>query len=231
MGQQPLLRRVPLGLCLGVYIAGVVYSPWGQRSGAHINPAVTWTFFRLGKIELWDALFYTLAQFAGAIFAAQLMKAMIGRWYAHPLVNYTVTMPGRGERAVELAFMAEFIISFVLMFVVLVAVNSERLEKLAGAFAGLLVAIYLIVETPYSGMSMNPARSFGSYLAARQWPAWWIYFTAPPLAMLLAGEVYRWFRRGRMTGCAKLYHCRDKPCLFCDHKEGPQYPVEEAAAQ
>jgi aquaporin Z len=230
MGQQPLLRRVPLGLCLGAYIAGVVYSPWGQRSGAHINPAVTWTFFRLGKIELWDALHYTLAQFAGAVFAAQLVKAMLGRWYAHPSVNYTVTMPGRGATGTELAFMAEFIISFVLMFVVLLAVNSERLEKLAGLFAGLLVAVYLIVETPYSGMSMNPARSFGSALAARQWPSWWIYFTAPPLAMLLAGEVYRRLRRDQMTGCAKLCHARDKPCIFCDHKEGPQYPVEEAAA-
>lgn len=230
MGQQPWLRRVPLGLCLGVYIAGVIYSPWGQRSGAHINPAVTWTFFRLGKIELWDALFYTLAQFAGAVFASQLMKATLGRWYAHPSVNYTVTMPGRGATGTELAFVSEFIISFVLMFVVLLAVNSGRLEKLAGAFAGLLVGVYLIVETPYSGMSMNPARSFGSAFAAQQWSALWIYFTAPPLAMLLAGEAYRRLRRGQIIGCAKLYHCRDKACIFCDRKEGPQYPVEEAAA-
>ncbi len=229
--QPPLLRRVPLGLCMGAYIAGVVYSPWGQRSGAHINPAVTWTFFRLGKIKLWDALFYTLAQFAGAILAAQLMKAMLREWYAHPSVNYTVTVPGRETIGTELAFVAEFIISFVLMFVMLVAINSERLEKLAGLFAGLLIGVYLIVEAPFSGMSLNPARTFGSALAAGQWSGWWIYFTAPPLAMLLAGEVYRRLSKGQMKGCAKLYHCQDKHCIFCDHKEGPKYPVEEAAVR
>jgi aquaporin Z len=228
---SPLLRRVPLGVCMGAYIAGIIYSPWGQRSGTHINPAVTWTFFRLGKIKLQDALFYTLAQFAGAVCAAQLMKAMLGGWYAHPAVNYTVTGPGPGAAGTELAFVAEFIISFLLMFVMLFAINSERLEKLAGLFAGFLIMLYLIFETPYSGMSMNPARSFGSALAGWQWSKWWLYFTAPPLAMLLAGELYRRLKRGHLKGCAKFYHSRDKPCIFSDHKEGPQYPVEEAAAR
>jgi aquaporin Z len=230
-GLSPLLRRVPLGLCMGVYIAGVVYSPWGKRSGTHINPSVTWAFYSLGKIKLRDALLYTLAQFAGAIFAARLMKAMLGEWYAHPSVNYTATVPGREVIGTELAFVAEFVISFLLMLVMLVAINSERLEKLAGLFAGILIGVYLIVEAPFSGMSMNPARTFGSALAAQQWSDWWVYFTAPPLAMLLAGAVYRRLRRGQMKGCAKLYHSRDQPCIFCDHKEGPQYPVNEAAAQ
>ena len=226
-----LLRRVPLGLCMGAYIAGISYSPWGQRSGSHINPSVTWTFFSLGKIKLRDALFYTLAQFAGAIFAAQLMKAMLGEWYAHPSVNYTATVPGREVIGTELAFVAEALISFGLMFVMLIAINSERLEKLAGLFVGLLVGVYLVVESPFSGMSMNPARTFGSALTAGQWSDWWVYFTAPPLAMLLAGKVYRRLRRGQMEGCAKLYHSQDKPCIFCDHKESPQYPVKETAAQ
>lgn len=228
---SPLLRRVPLGLCMGAYIAGIIYSPWGQRSGAHINPSVTWTFFSLGKIKLRDALLYTLAQFAGAIFAAQLLKATLGQWYAHPSVNYSVTAPGREVIGTELALVAEFVISFLLMLVMLVAINSERLEKLTGLFAGLLIGVYLILEAPFSGMSMNPARTFGSALAARQWPDWWVYFTAPPLAMLLAGAVYRRLRRGRLKGCAKLYHSRNKPCIFCGHKEGPQYPVEEPATR
>jgi len=49
-----------------------------------------------------------------------------------------------------------------------------------------LVATYIILESPLSGMSMNPARSFGSAVAARLWTGLWIYFTAPPLGMLLA---------------------------------------------
>ncbi|HZH30689.1 MAG TPA: aquaporin [Pyrinomonadaceae bacterium] len=225
----PLLRRVPLGLVMGAYIAGIIYSPWGKRSGAHINPSVTWAFYSLGKIKLRDALLYTLAQFTGAICAAQLLKVTLGRWYSHPSVNYTATMPGREVIGTELAFAAEFVISFLMMLVMLIAINSERLEKLAGLFAGLLIGIYLIVEAPFSGMSMNPARTFGSALAARQWSDWWVYFTAPPLAMLLAGAVYRRLRRGQLKGCAKLYHSKNQPCIFCEHKESPHYPVEESA--
>ncbi len=230
MGQSAVLRRVPLGLAMGAYIAGLIYSPWGQRSGAHINPAVTWSFYRLGKIKLWDAVFYTLAQFAGAIISAQLMKALLDQPFAHPSVNYAMTLPKAGQYGTLDAFVAEFIISFILMLVVLIAINSQRLEKLAGLFIGVLLAIYLLVETPYSGMSLNPARTFGSALAARHWTDLWVYFTAPPLAMLLAAELFRRLKKGPLRACAKLRHCDGQRCIFCDHKEGPQYPVEEAAA-
>jgi len=229
MGQSAVLRRVPLGLAMGAYSAGFVYTPWGRRSGAHMNPAVTWSFYRLGKVKLWDAVFYTLAHFAGAIATAQLLKAMLGQAFAHPLVNYATTLPKPGEHGTLDAFIAEFIISFILMLLLLFVINSRRLEKFAGLFVGLLIGIYLIVETPYSGMSLNPARTFGSALAARHWTDLWVYFTAPPLAMLLAAEVFRRVKKGELRACAKLRHCDDRHCIFCDHKEGPRYPVEEAA--
>jgi len=229
MGRQPLLRRVPLGLVMGAYIAAVVYSPWGKRSGAHINPAVTLAFFWLGKIKRWDALFYVFAQFTGAIIAGQLMTVALGKLYAHPSIHYSTTVPGAGAHATASAFTAEFIISFILMFVVLVAINSKHLERFAGLLAGLLIAIYLIVETPYSGMSLNPARAFGSAFAAGHWMDLWIYFTAPPLGMLLAAAAYSWLRKGQQTGCAKLHHSNDQRCIFCDHKAAPNYPDETAA--
>ena len=166
MGQSPLLRRVPLGLGMGAYIAAVIYSPWGKQSGAHINPAVTLTFWRLGKIKSWDAIFYAFAQFAGATLAALLMTVVLGKYYAHPSIKYTATTPGPGANGTQLAFIAEFIISFILMLVLLLVINSKQLERLAGLFAGSLIAVYLIFETPYSGMSLNPARSFGSAFAA-----------------------------------------------------------------
>lgn len=61
-----LLRRLLMGISMGLTSIAIVYSPWGKQSGAHINPSVTLTFFRLGKIAKWDALFYALAQFVGA---------------------------------------------------------------------------------------------------------------------------------------------------------------------
>ncbi len=213
MMDSPLLRRVPLGVVMGTYIALLTYSPIGKRSGAHINPAVTVAFFRLGKIKGWDALFYILAQFAGAIAAAQLMKAILGKLYAHPSIHYVSTIPGPNEQGSEIAFLAEFVISFILMIVVLVAVSSERWEKLTGLIVGLLIAIYLVVETPYSGMSLNPARSFGSAVAGNHWMDLWIYFVSPVLAMLLAAESFRWLKA---VWAHKAWR-----------KESPLYPVEQ----
>jgi len=193
LGDYPMWRRVPLGIILGAYITGVVYL-FGKRSGAHINPAVTWAFFRLGKIGFTDAVFYTLAQFAGAVAAAQITKLALGDFYADPPIRYVVTEPAKWDMSGAAAFGAEFFISFVLMLACLVAANSRRLEKLVAPITGFLIAVYLIVETPYSGMSLNPARSFGSALAANEWRYWWIYFIAPPLAMLLASEVFMWLK-------------------------------------
>ena len=189
LGDHPMLRRVPLGIILGGYITGVIYL-FGRRSGAHINPAVTWAFYRLGKIGFADSLFYTLAQFAGAITAAQIMKFALGDFYADPPIRYVVTEPAKWDESGAAAFAAEFFISFVLMLVCLVTANSSRLKKFLAPVVGFLIALYLIVETPYSGMSLNPARSFGSALAANEWRYLWIYFVAPTLAMLAAAEIF-----------------------------------------
>lgn len=89
-----------------------------------------------------------------------------------------------------MAFAAEFAMCFALMLVLLWAVNRPHLERWAGAMPGALVAVYLAVETPLSGMSLNPARTFGSTLAAGEWKDYWVYLLAPPLAMLAAAELY-----------------------------------------
>ena len=63
--------------------------------------------------------------------------------------------------------------------------------KYAGLLLAALIGLYIAIESPLSGMSLNPARSFGSALLAGQWHGIWLYFVAPPMAMLLAAEVYR----------------------------------------
>ncbi|MEJ7638542.1 MAG: aquaporin [Singulisphaera sp.] len=124
----------------------IVYSPWGQRSGAHINPAVTWSFYRLGKIDAWDAVFYTTFQFLGAMLAPVLLLWAIGEPFVHEKVKFATTQPGPAGAMV--AFLAEFVISFMLMLVLLLAINSERWEKAAGAFAAALIALYIAFESP-----------------------------------------------------------------------------------
>ena len=186
--ENAIWRRVPLGILMGAYVALVVRL-FGEKSGAHVNPATTWAFYRLGKINFADACFYTLAQFAGAIAAALFLKLALGIWFAHPLIDYGITKPKSPHDSIE-ALIAEFIISFVLIFVVLIVIGSERLEKYAAVITGVLIALYLIFESPFSGMSLNPARSFAAALAGNEWEHLWIYIVAPSAAMLLAAEVY-----------------------------------------
>ena len=207
-----LLRRLMMGMAMGSTAIAIIFSPLGQRSGAHFNPSVTWTFFRLGKIDAWDAAFYTLFQFVGGIAGVLLASLALGELIGHQSVNYAATLPGpQGPIA---AFMAEIVISFILMSVVLTVSNTKRFGRWTGLFAAALVAIYITIESPISGMSMNPARTFGSAFGANVWLSIWIYFVAPPLGMLAAAEAYQRLNDGRAILCAKLHHHNNKRCIF-----------------
>jgi aquaporin Z len=214
---DPLVRRLLMGMAMGLTAVGIIYSPWGQQSGAHINPAVTLTFLRLGKIAPWDAAFYVAAQFAGGTAGVLLVLAVIGDGFARPPVSYVATVPG--PAGVGIALLAEVAISFGLMTMILIATNTARLMRFTGLFAGLLVALYITVEAPLSGMSMNPARTVASALPGHLWHAAWIYFVGPTTGMLLAVEVYRRVRRAPAVICAKLNHHTHRRCIFCGYQE------------
>ena len=211
-------QRLLMGAAMGLTAITIIYSPWGKRSGAHTNPATTLTFFRLGKIKPWDALFYIMAQFAGAIIGVLISILILGMLVADPSVNYVATIPG--SPGPFIAFMAEVTISFILMTVVLTVSNTPGIDRWTGLFAGVLVMIYITLESPISGMSMNPARTFASAISGGVWTGLWIYFTAPPLGMLLAAEAYTHFRGGRAgVACAKLHHRNNQRCIFrCEYK-------------
>jgi aquaporin Z len=212
------LRRLLMGVSMGLTAIAIIYSPWGKRSGAHINPSVTVTFFRLGKIKFWDAFFYLAAQFSGAILGVYLVAQFFGRQVSDPAVRYVVTTPGMQGAGV--ALVAEFVIAVGMMSIVLHFSNHDRLSGYTGAFVGLLVATYITLEAPFSGMSMNPARTMGSAVPAMIWDGLWIYLTAPPLGMLFAAEVYLWRRGRQAVKCCKLHHDNDKRCIFCGANGG-----------
>jgi aquaporin Z len=212
------LRRVLIGVAMGATAIGIIYSPIGQRSGAHFNPSVTLTFWRLGKIESWDAFFYAIAHFLGGTLGVIFSAIILGAIIADPTVNYAVTTPG--PEGVQVAFLAEAFISFLQMTLVLNVSNAQKLARFTGVFAGVMVATYIAIEAPYSGMSMNPARTFASAFPAQLWTAWWIYFTAPPLGMLLAAELYLYQHSIHKVFCAKLHHHNEKRCIFrCNYLE------------
>lgn len=208
-----ILRRFFMGLAMGATAVVIIYSPWGKQSGAHINPATTLAFFRLGKVKRSDTAFYIASQFLGGLLGALAASAALSRWASHPSVNYVVTAPG--SFGAVAAFGAETLIAFLLMTAILHVSNNSRLHKFTGLCAGALIAVYITFEAPISGMSMNPARSFASAVPARRWADLWIYFTAPPIGMLSAAELF--FRLGGPARalCAKLHHQNNKRCIFC----------------
>ena len=209
-------RRAVMGVVMGLTAIALIYSPFGRRSGAHFNPATTLTFWWLGKIATPDALAYVIAQVVGGVTGVVVASIALGAALADPAVNYVVTQPGAAGSAA--AFVAEVVISFVLMSAVLGVSNSPRLAPFTGLVAGVLVTLYITVEAPLSGMSMNPARSVASAAPAQSWSALWIYLAAPPLGMLLAAETY--VRRAGLVYCAKLHHDDASRCIFrCRHAE------------
>lgn len=217
-GRDPVLVRFAMGLAMGTTAVAMIYSPWGRRSGGHFNPATTLAFYRLGKIAGADAAWYIVAQCAGGIAGVLAARALLGPVFSGPLVQSVVTVPGVAGAWVALA--GEVAISFVLMSVVLLVSNSERLALFTGLCAGALVAVYITFEAPLSGMSMNPARSLASALPSGIWNAFWVYLVAPPLGMLAAAELYsRSHRHG--PKCAKLCHDARHRCIFrcgyCSH--------------
>ena len=207
------VRRFLIGLAMGATAIVLIYSPWGKQSGAHFNPATTLTFWWLGKVKPRDAAWYVTAQFVGGAAGVLIARAFLGSSLADPTTNFAVTVPGAAGTTT--AFVAELGISFVLMTVILRVSNHTPWAPYTGLFAGALVALYITFEAPLSGMSMNPAPTFGSAIVAGNWTAAWLYFVAPPLGMLAAAALYVWRRGPGAVACAKLHHQNDKRCIHC----------------
>ncbi|MBV9724401.1 MAG: aquaporin [Gammaproteobacteria bacterium] len=225
---DPMWRQGVGGIAMGLTAIALIHSPWGKRSGAHMNPAVTLTFLRLGKIRPWDALFFVIAQVVGGASGVLLVAALAGHAFSDPPVSYAATLPGSSGPAA--AFVAEFVISAVLMLTVLSLTATARLAPYTGLIVGGLVALYITFESPLSGMSMNPARSLASAAPGMLWHHLWIYLTAPLLGMLSGAQLFLMVAGARRVLCAKLLHPLGVACIHCGY-EPPQAAHERSAAE
>jgi glycerol uptake facilitator protein len=182
----------------GLVTAGMV-SGLGHVSGAHLNPAITigsWVTKRLGTLP---ALFYCVAQLAGAAAAAYLLSAILPEpaWRsvslgATDLVPDFTRMHG---------MLLEGVATFFLVFVYFAsALDAEGTFRKFGAFAvGLTVTAGVLLSQPFTGASMNPARTFGPALAAHHWVNHGVYWVGPLFGGLLAAVACeRLFARNRL---------------------------------
>jgi aquaporin Z len=206
--KEPFAKNALVALLfVPVMLFGIVDSPWGKRTGAHINPAVTLAFWRLGKIGQGDALFYILFQFLGGLGIIAAMRLVLGGWFTHPAVDMNASKPGAEGPWVALG--VEFAITFGLMALLLWGSNDPKLEKTLGKMVSGLIGLYLLFAVPFSGMSLNPARSLGTGVWTSDRPSILIYFVAPIFATLLCAELYR--------------------RIWPERMEGPHYPPEAKA--
>lgn len=182
-----LLRRFLIGLSMGLTALYIFTSGFGKASGAYINPSVTIVRYCLRDISLKDSIFYTIFQLAGGTAGLYLVYLLFPQKVSAPSVNYIVTMPGKCGTA--FAFIAEMIISFLLIIVVLFT-EKGKLSKYTVYFVAAMITLFITFEAPYSGMSMNPARTFSSAIVANQWNSFWLYCLAPTLGMLLGGLIF-----------------------------------------
>jgi aquaporin Z len=216
---SPGLRR----LLTGFFFAGgatlIIYSPLGQLSGGHVNPSVTIGFLSLDKITLRDAAVYIIAQLAGGVAGVALLY--LGLFHGlgwEDAIAVGATRPGKGY-TVGVVFVAEVIITFLLMLAILLVSNRYKIARFTPAVAGLLVMTEVWLEAPISGTSLNEARSLAPAVFSGIWEHHWIYLTAPILGALFAAALYRYAPFFGSVLCSKLYHteryeCHMKNCLY-----------------
>lgn len=186
--QTDAVKNIVMGVMMGSTALFIFYSPFTSPSGSQINPAVTLTFLRLGKMCHWDAVFYIIAQFIGGTVAVYIMQLLLGSILTDAPVHSAVTVPGAG--GIWPALITEFIIAFITMTMVLFTSNHDKLKKYTRIIAGCFVCCWVIIAGPISGFGMNPARSFASALPANIYTAFWIYMIIPVAGMMSAAEVF-----------------------------------------
>jgi aquaporin Z len=201
-----------MGLGVAATTFLIIRSPFGRRSGAHFNPAITITYFFLGRVHRWDAINYLASHFCGAVAGVFVAHLVLGERLSEVPVSYMITIPG--PHVDLIAFVLEFVLSAVLFGVVLFATNRWPLARFSPLIVSVVIVFYYAFCPALSGFSVNPARSFSSAMFAQIWWGIWIYFAGPCLGMLAAAIAYIRRTGSERVYCAKIFHDLQTPCPF-----------------
>jgi len=176
---------VAIALANGLAIA-IMVSNLGHISGGHFNPAITLAFLVTRRIVLSLALLYWVAQLAGAIAAAAILRAV------YPSILGAV--PHAPNTSDGKALVVEIVLTFLLVWAVWATAVDIRgaFKSIAGLAIGLTITMDVFMGGPLTGAAMNPARAFGPELISNFWGEAWVYWVGPAIGALIAAVAYEY---------------------------------------
>ena len=178
-----------IAFAFGIAVAAVVAAT-GHISGAHINPAVTLGLLAAGKVKPADAVVYWISQVAGAVLAAFASEALRGAGAARKGATVLSLSAATPTAQLVRGVVIEAVLTFILVLVIFGTAVDMRAQKMPALFIGLTVTADILVGGPYTGASMNPARSFGPALIGNVWEGHWVYWVGPLAGGALGGLLY-----------------------------------------
>lgn len=183
------LGLLGIALAHGLAIA-IMATAVGHISGGHLNPAVTIGFWVTKKLSTMHSLAYWVAQLLGGIAAAYLLAAILPEAVWRPVALGTPDLATDFTRTQGIIL--EAVLTFLLVFVVFATAADPKgaFNKIAGFAIGLTVTMDILLGGPFTGASMNPARSLGPAIVARHWQNHGVYWVGPLLGGVLAGWLY-----------------------------------------
>jgi aquaporin Z len=207
---SPIAKNLPSMsarlLLTGLLFAGtgslVALSPLGRRSGAHLNPSVTLAFWTQHKVHPHDLAGYVSAQILGAITSVAVLRLAWG--HTARALHLGATQPGHGFTALDAAGL-ECAMTASLVLMIFFMTSSRRTARWTPLGNWLLVATLVWQGAPYTGTSLNPARSLAPALLAPEIEHLWVYIAGPLTGALLAALIFTTFRTTH-TLTAKLFH-------------------------
>ena len=190
-GAVPLaFSTLLIAFAFGLSIVAMAYSI-GNISGCHINPAVSLGVFLSGRMSGTDFIGYLVAQFLGGIAGAGVLCGFFGS-------NASLGQNGFGEASalgagMGQAFIVEVVLTFVFVIAVLGVTSKVENSAVAGLVIGLTLTLVHILGIPFTGTSVNPARSFGPALLSggTALSQVWLFIVAPLVGAAIAAVVYK----------------------------------------
>jgi len=189
--------QLGISLAFGLAIVAMAYGI-GPVSGCHVNPAVSFGAFIAGRMEAGEMIQYWIAQFAGALVGAAVLYLIASGKASYDLGTNGLGANGwgpgyLGEYTLQAALIFEVVATFLFLVVILGATQAGAPAAMAGLAIGLTLAVIHIIGIQVTGVSVNPARSFGPAImvGGTAISQLWLFIIAPLIGAALAGIMFR----------------------------------------